>query len=227
MITRNFIDERFFAKRSMRSATAHERRILLILGVAILLGAVMVLSYFAPHIFPSIDIGPADGLRRRLLRLAQVSAIALPVLALLFERLSSRADPHSRAARWGSGALSLGAAMMPLVLADAAFTCIEIRFLLPLPAGAVFYGTLCGLALARRHALRSEALGWFLIAASMAAGLFMGLYAFDLPLLPDNPMGDYNDFFRSLVRHAHVAAILFGFALIFFARLMEKRGVES
>jgi hypothetical protein len=98
---------------------------------------------------------------------------------------------------------------------------------LPLPAGSVFFGTLCGLRLSRRHALRSETWGWSLIAASMAAGLFMGLYAFDLPFLPVNPMGDYTDLFRRLVRHAHVAAILSGFALIFFARLMEKRGVES
>ena len=228
MIMRAFIDEHFFfAKPGTRPATAHERMIRRLLRFGMLPIAVTALSFFAPEIFSPSYLGPADSLRWRLLRLARVSAIALPVLAFLFERLASRADPQSRAGRWGGVALQVGAAMMPIVLADAALTRVEIRFLLPFPAGAVFFGTLCGLSLSRQYALRSETLGWLLIAASMAAGLFMGLYAFDLPLLPVNPMGDYHDLVRRLVRHAHVAAILSGFALIFFSRRMEKRGVES
>jgi hypothetical protein len=226
-ITRDFIDEGFFAKPRRRSATAHERITFLLLAFTILLGAATALFFFAPQSFLPTDMGPADGLRWRLLRLARVSAIALPVLTLLFVRLSSRADPGSRAARWGGGAMSAGAVLMPAILAAAALTRVEVRFLLPLPAGAVFFGTLCGLRLSRRHALRLETWGWLLIAASMGAGLFMGLYAFDLPLLPVNPMGDYNDLSRRLVRHAHVAAILSGFPLIFFSRRTEKRGAES
>jgi hypothetical protein len=208
----------------------HERLnrvILLVLCFGILLEAVMGLFEFKPQIFLPSYIGPEDGLRMRMLRLARVAAIALPVLTVLFAGLSSRADPHSRAVRWGGIGMLWGTIGMPAVLAAAALTRVEIRFLLPFPAGAVFFGTLCGLRLSRRHALRLETWGWFLIAASMAAGLFMGLYAFDLPLLPMNPMGDYNDLLRRIVRHAHVAAILSGFALIFFSPRMKKRGVES
>jgi hypothetical protein len=207
----------------------HERLnrvILLVLCFGILLEAVMGLFEFKPQIFLPSYIGPEDGLRMRMLRLARVAAIALPVLTVLFAGLSSRADPHSRAVRWGGIGMLCGTIGMPALLAAAGFTRIELRALLPVPADAILFGTLCGLWLSREHAQPLEMWGWFLIALSMGAGLFMGLYAFDTPLVPPNLVGAYNDSVRRLIRLVHVGCILLGFSTIFFSRLREKSGVE-
>jgi hypothetical protein len=207
----------------------HERLnrvILLVLCFGILLEAVMGLFEFKPQIFLPSYLGPEDGLRMRMLRLARVAAIALPVLTVLFAGLSSRADPHSRAVRWGGIGMLCGTIGMPALLAAAGFTRIELRALLPVPADAILFGTLCGLWLSREHAQPLEMWGWFLIALSMGAGLFMGLYAFDAPLVPPNLVGAYNDYGRRLIRLVHVGCILLGFSTIFFSRLREKSGVE-
>ena len=193
----------------------------------IFLAAAMGLFEFKPQIFLASYIGPEDGLRMRMLRLARAAAIALPVLTALFAGLSSRADANSRAVRWGGIGMLIGTIGMPAVLAAAGFTRIELRALLPVPADAILFGTLCGLWLSRVHARRLETCGWLLIALSMGAGLLMGLYAFDVPPLPPNFAGAYNDYGRRLIRLAHVGCILAGFSTIFFSRVMEQRGVES
>jgi hypothetical protein len=203
------------------------RVILLVFCFGIFLAAATGLFELKPQIFLPSYIGPEDGLRMRMLRLARVAAIALPVLTVLFAGLSSRADPHSRAVRWGGIGMLIGTIGMPAVLAAAGFTRIELRALLPVPADAILFGTLCGLWLSREHAQPLEMWGWFLIALSMGAGLLMGLYAFDAPLLPPNFAGAYNDYGRRLIRLAHVGCILLGFSTIFFSRAVEKRGVES
>jgi len=211
-------------------STPHERWnrvILLVFCFGIFLAAATGLFEFKPQIFLPSYIGPEDGLRMRMLRLARVAAIALPVLTVLFARLSSRADPHSRAVRWGGIGMLIGTIGMPAVLAAAGFTRIELRVLLPVPADAILFGTLCGLWLSRKHAQPLEMCGWFLIALSMGAGLLMGLYAFDAPLVPPNFAGAYNDYGRRLIRLAHVGCILLGFSAIFFSRAAEKRGFES
>ena len=197
--------------------------LLIVLGCSIVLAAVTALFELEPEMFRPGYIGPDDGLRFRLLRLARISAVALPVLTFLFAGLASRADPRSRAARWGGSAMLWGTIGMPAILAAAGFTRIELRLLLPLPAGAIFSGTLCGLWLSKRHAQPSETWGWFLIALSMGAGLLMGLYAFDAPLLPADLAGAYNDSVRRLIRQAHVGCILLGFSTIFFCRNRERR----
>lgn len=200
--------------------------VLLVLCFGIFLEAVTGLFEFKPQVFLPSYIGPEDGLRMRMLRLARVAAIALPILTLLFAGLSSRANPHSRAVRWGGIGMLYGTIGMPAVLAAAGFTRIELRALLPLPADAILFGTLCGLWLSTQHALRLETCGWFLIALSMGAGLFMGLYAFDFQLLPPSFAGAYDDYGRRLIRLVHIGSILLGVSTIFFSRVKEKCGVE-
>ena len=203
------------------------RLILPVICFGILLEAVMGLFKFNPQIFLPTYIGPEDGLRLRMLRLAGVAAIALPLLTLFFQGLSARADPDSRAVRWGGIGMLYGTIGMPAVLAAAGFTRIELRALLPVPADAILFGTLCGLWLSRQHAHPLETWGWFLIALSMGAGLLMGLYAFEAPLLPPNLVGGYNDYPRRLIRLAHVYCILLGFSAIFFSRVLEKNGGKA
>ena len=125
-------------------------------------------------------------------------------------------------ARGARRAMLFGAAAMPLLLAAAAFTYLEFRMLLPLPALAVVYAAFSASHLARRaHA--AELWGWRLVAASTAVGLLMGLYAFDAPLLADFA-GAYNGALRRVIRGAHEAAIVPGIALIVLSRALEKKG---
>jgi len=82
---------------------------------------------------------------------------------------------------------------------------------------------LCGAWLAKRHARPLELWGWLLIAVSIAAGLVIGLFAFDGPLQPPGFVGGYNDLVRTLMRLAHTYCIVFGLASIFISRDLEER----
>ena len=199
---------------------SHDGLMRALLALGILFAAVWLRLHFRPEIFLS---GPDGDLRERLFRLARVAAVALPILALLFSGLAARAGPPSRVARLGGAAMLFGAVTMPAVLAAAAYTRIELRMLLPLPALAIVYAAASGVELARRHGCRAELWGWRLIAASTAAGLVMGLYAFDAPFLA-NFAGAYDDSLRRLIRLAHESAIVSGMALIFLAYALEKKG---
>lgn len=194
------------------------RALLALLLLGILFDAAWLALRFRPEIFWA---GPDGDLRERMFRLARVAAVALPVLALLFNRLARRAPP-GRAARLGGAAMLFGAVAMPAVLAAAAFTNVKLRFFLPLPALDVFFAALSGLVLAGRGAPRLEKWGWLSITAATGAGLAMGLYAFDAPFLP-HFAGAYDDFPRRLIRLAHESAIVSGMALIFLARALEKK----
>ena len=179
----------------------------------------------AAVVYPTLSLGAGDGLRMRLFRLARIAAVALPLFAIFFSGLAARAGGGTRTARRGAAAMLFGAFVMPVVLAAAAFTRLEFRMLLPLPAMAVVYGATCAASLARPHAGLLELCGWRLIAASTAAGLIMGLYAFDAPFLPDFA-GPYDGLLRALIRRAHEGAIVSGMALIFLSRvLFESKGV--
>ena len=180
----------------------------------------------ATLIFPPLSLGAADGLRMRLFRLARVAAVALPLLAFLFSGLAARIHNEISMVRRANGALLFGALAMPIVLAAAAFTRLEIRFLLPLPALAVVYGGVSASRLARDHAGPVELWGWRLVAVSTAAGLVMGLYAFEAPFFGDFA-GAYNGAVRSAVRAAHEAAIVLGIALILLSRAFESKGVAD
>ncbi len=168
-----------------------------------------------PGMFPSL--GSPDGLRLRMLRLAQVACIALPLLTLLYQGLMARVPLDIPLARWGFRAM-LGGMIGTSILAAAALTRVELKYFLPLPAVAMFAGTFCGAWLARRHGHPLERWGWVLIALSMAAGLLMGLYAFDGPLPSPAFIGDYNDPVRRVIRQTHAYAIVVGFISILISR---------
>jgi len=173
-----------------------------------------------------LSLGSGEGLRMRLFRLARVAAVALPLLAIFLSGLAARVADENAAARRALAAMLFGAAAMPLILAAAALTRIELRMLLPLPAIAVFFGAASAASLARRHAGLLELCGWRLVAASAAAGLIMGLYAFDAPLL-GNFAGAYDGALRAFIRAAHEAAIIAGMALIFLCQVFEKKGAAD
>lgn len=193
------------------------RLILPVIAFGMLLDAGMGLLMLGPEWAVSAAMGPEDGLRLRMLRLARAAAIALPLLALLYHGLAEGSSTRSRAMGWGQVALMGGAAGMPVLLTAAALISPHLKYLLPLPADAVFVGALIGTWLARRRP-PLEVWGWLLIVGSMAAGLWMGGYAFNGPLPPPSGMSAYNDFPRRLVRLAHADAVVLGLMCIFVAR---------
>src|SRR5262249_49104256 len=149
------------------------RVVLLVFGFGMLLDVGMGLFAADPERFlPSYLGGEAD-LRLRMLRLARAAVIALSQLALLYRSLLRGAQASGALARGGQGLLLGGAVAMPLTLALASFTAVEVKYLLPLPALAAFLGTLAGLWLAGPPARGLERLGWLLVVASMAGGLLM------------------------------------------------------
>ena len=201
-----------------RPAQAWTRVILPVLCVGMLLDGVMSLSRADPSFLPPAFLGPEDGVRLRMLRLARVAVAALSVTAFLYQGLADRAGSARPLVRTGQVALWVGVMGMPTILAAAAFLRLEIKYLLPIPALATFVGTCVAVGLAARRARPLEVWGWCLTAASMAAGLLMGLYAFDGPLPDPAFLGAYNDWPRRLTRLGHAYCILFGLLSISLAR---------
>jgi hypothetical protein len=193
--------------------------ILPILCLGMLLDAGMGVFRADPVTFFPACLGPDDGVRLRMLRLARVAVTALSVTALLFERLAARAGGGWTLARWGQVALWCGVMGMPTVLAAAAFISIQIKYLLPIPALTTFAGVCVAVGLSLRNARPLETWGWVLAGASMGAGLLMGLYAFDGPAPAPDFLGAYNEWPRRLSRLGHAYCILLGLLGIFLARV--------
>jgi hypothetical protein len=162
----------------------------------------------------------------RLFRLAQVAAVALPLLAVFLSNLAARFGDETGKVDRARRAMAFGAAAMPLVLTTAAFTRIELRMLLPLPALAVVYAAVSASLLAQHGAPRPEVWGWRLVAAGSAAGLIMGLYAFDAPLL-GNFAGPYDALARAAIRAAHEAAIVAGMTAISLSQVFSRKGAAD
>jgi hypothetical protein len=198
------------------------RIVLLILCFGMLIDAIMGLFAAHPGLFLPDFLGREDGVRLRMLRLARAAVIALSLLTLLYRDLAARACPGHRFVSWGGVALLLGALGMPLILSVAAFTSVEVKILLVIPAQATFWGTMVGVWLAQSWARPLELWGWLLVAVSMAAGLLMGLYAFDGPLAAPAFLGAYNDYARRLSRLGHAYCIVLGLLSICLARELEK-----
>lgn len=195
---------------------------LLALGIGLLCAAMVGLLQMSPVMLT--DIGPYDALRSRMLRLAQIAFIALPLLTLLYEGLMAHAPRDGHVARWGRTAMLCGTIGLPSLLATAGLIHVELKYFLPLPAIAMFAGTLSGACLARRYGRPLERWGWLLITSGMAAGLLMGLYAFDGPLPSPAFIGAYNDLVRRVIRQAHAFAIVVGFLSILLARQQARMG---
>jgi hypothetical protein len=197
----------------------------LTIGFAMMLVTAMGLFQWDAELFLPAYLGYEDGFRMRMLRLARVAAIALPLLSILYDGIAYQDHPETWLARWGGVAMVFGAIGLPVVLASASLTLVGLKLLLPLPAHAILAGTLCAAWRARKHGDSLELCGWLLIASSMAAGMFMGLYAFLLPPLSLHSLADYNDLTRRLIRLAHIYGVLNGMVMIFVAR--ELRGAAE
>jgi hypothetical protein len=198
-----------FAALTARAPGGPAMRVLLgVITFGMVLDVLMGLFAVDPAVFRPAYLGADDDVRLRMLRLARAAAVALPVLTLLCAGLS----------RWAARALVAGTVLMPAILTTAALTAVAVKYLLPVPALAVFGGTLAALALARRTAPPLEQYGWALVAASLGVGLLMGLYAFDGPLPAPAFLGGYIDFARRLSRLGHAYAVVLGLLAVFLAR---------
>ncbi len=195
-----------------------------VICLGMLLDAVMGLIAADPGRFLPAYLGDETGVRLRMLRLARAAAIALPVVALLYQGLSLHGASQSAWFRRGQIVLWIGVGSMSAILAVAGFTIIPIKYLLCVPATATFVGVCIAFLLAYRCARPLETWGWLLVAASMGAGLLMGLYAFDGPFPEPAFLGDYSDFPRRLSRLGHAYCIVFGLASVFLARSAEAGG---
>lgn len=205
-------------QRHMRGRSALTVR--LALGAVVfgmLLDAGMGLRSLLPELLAAY-LGPEDGVRMRMLRLGRVASIALPIQAILYDRLRQNA-PERRVVRWGGLALAWGAVGMPVVLTGAALGNLGLKYLLPLPADAVLFGAGVGVWLAFHDKSWSLRWGWSLLLASMVMGQLMGGYAFDGPLPAPPAFGGYLDFARSLARIGHAYAILLGLLALFAAEV--------
>ncbi len=191
------------------------------LGMAIDVAAGLFAA--APGLMPA-SLGPEDGVRQRMLRLARVAATALSLLVLLFRERAERAgstaatSPAACWARRGQVALLLGCAGMPSILVAAAFLDLRIKYLLPVPALSATFGVLVALYLAWRAGRPLEQWGWLLIVLSLNVGLLVGMYAFDGPLPAPPTQIVYNGFERRLTRLAHAYSIVLGLLAVLSAR---------
>lgn len=203
---------------SARQINQDNRSIITMISFGMLLMATMALHDSLEARFGIIDLGPADGFTLRTLRLARVAAIALPVLTLLYQGLADESEPRDRIVRMGRLMMLCGTVGMASILVGAGLIFVYLKVLLIIPSIAIFAGVVCGLRLARRHAVPLETWGWLLIALSMAAGLLMGLYAFASPWVRLQFPGEYDDYARRLIRLAHVNAVVLGLVAIFISR---------
>jgi hypothetical protein len=209
--------------KDIRYGAAREQKVILAtICLSMLLTAGVELIGTSPHLALGALAGAEDDLRLRLLRLAQVGATMLPALTLLHPGLMTKRKPHTGDLEWPLISLSVGTLGMPAILAAAAVTHTGVKFLLPIPAVAIFAGTASGLWLARRHARPLERWGWLLITVSMLGGLLMGLYAFDGPLPPPDFIGGYSNPVRRLIRLAHAFPIVLGVMGIVLSRELES-----
>ena len=181
------------------------------------------LSINHPEYFMPAYLGAEDGVRLRMLRLARVAAIALPVLTLLYLGLVRRSGEIRRSTQWGRAGMLCGSIGMPMLLAAACYTWLPLKYLLAIPATGAFTGVLIAVGLSWRNGATLEKAGWSLIAVSLSAGLLMGCYAFDGPLPTPRFLGSYNEFARRLSRLAHAYCIVLGMLSIFLSRSLEDR----
>jgi len=169
-------------------------------------------------------LGPLDGVRLRMLRLARAAVIALSLLTLLYQDLIRDEDRYWR---WCGWILQAGAVGMPVLLVATALTVVSLKYLLGLPAQAALLGVLAAVWLASRRSSLGEVWGWTVVAASMFAGMFMGLYAFEGPLTAPSFLGEYNDWNRRLLRLAHAYLIVLGTVCILQSRLVHGRATDQ
>lgn len=199
--------------------TAAAALVIAMLGVVLDLGAGLAWSGIAPGL--KWWLGPDDGLRLRCLRFARAAAGTLPVLLLAW-RLHPLPPPDRTERLLLAGVLGV-----PAVLLLAAGLHPVFAYLLWIPGLALTLGT----GTAARRALRSrrgpEAVGWALIAASMAAGLLMTAFAFGGPLPPPPGMARYHGTMRSVARVGHAYAVVTGLLVLVWLHCPQRRHEDA
>ena len=199
-------------------AATKVRLILFVLCLGMCLDFVSGLMGIYPEVMQPEWFGTHDEVRWRMLRLARVAGIALPVLTLLFFDLADRTGVHGWLVEWGHRGFLVGSLTMTLTLAMASFAFLEIKYLLTIPSTAVCVGAVAACVLAWRHAGRLEQLGWVIITASLLSGMLIGMYAFDGPFPAPPGVENYQALARRLMRVGHASAIVFGVLALFLAQ---------
>jgi hypothetical protein len=90
---------------------------LILVSVGLLAGLAMSLYAFQPVVKPPASLDQYDDLPRRLLRLAHIAAIMLPLLNVVLGGWLDRLRLSLAAKRWASWLMLLGAVLVPLALA--------------------------------------------------------------------------------------------------------------
>ena len=194
------------------------RLILLVLCLGMCLDFVSGVMGLYPDLLQLDWFGAEDEVRWRMLRLARVAGIALPVLTLLFFDLVDRTGIHGWLVEWGHRGFLVGSLTMTLTLAMASFAFLEIKYLLTIPSTAVCFGAVAACLLSWRHAGRLEQLGWLIITGSLFGGMLIGMYAFDGPFPAPPGVEHYQAMSRRLMRVGHASAIVFGMLVLFLAQ---------
>ncbi len=90
---------------------------LILVSVGLLAGLAMSLYAFQPIVKPPAALDQYDDLPRRLLRLAHIAAIMLPLLNIVLGGWLDRLKLPLAAKKWSSWLMLLGAILVPLALA--------------------------------------------------------------------------------------------------------------
>jgi hypothetical protein len=160
-------------------------------------------------------LGPSDGVVLRMLRLARVATIAVPLMATFADPLRGI---EGRAGRWAGTAFAIGAVGLPALLAASALVSMHFKHLLFIPADAAVIGAVLAALASKKAGRPLEGVAWSLIACSMVIGLGMGAYAFDGPFPAPAWLGGYGDQARMILRGAHAGAITAGIAGVLLLR---------
>lgn len=189
----------------------------LVIAFGVLVDVALALCEWDPGFTPDW-LGAADGVRLRMLRLARIAAIALPLLATLHEDLLDAADVTRRHVRWGRRAIRFGAVGMPIALVLTALTWVARKGLVFVFTVEMIVGTAIAALLAYRQRRWVESSGWALVLLSMLGGLVVSTFAFNGPLPVPASLGAYLDVPRTLIRQVHVYGIVVGVVTILLAR---------
>lgn len=107
------------------------------LAVGVATGLAMGLWSFDGPVGVPEWLGAYDATSRRLVRLGHIAFLGLGILDILLARELPRLDLGEAAKRLASRAMVLGNALLPVTL-FAAGACRPLKYVLPLPATAVF-----------------------------------------------------------------------------------------
>ena len=202
-------------------AATQIRLILVVLCFGMCLDLVSGLITVFPDVFHPAWLGSQDDVRLRMLRLARVAGIGLPVLTLLFFDLVDRTRATGRIVDLGQRGFVVGAMAMPSTLAMACFFFVEIKYLLTIPSTAVCVGSLVACVVSWKHGAWLEKFAWIVITLSLFGGMITGMYAFDGPFPAPESVAHYQVTARRLMRVGHAFAIVFGMLSLFIAQRLR------